>query len=449
MSGSGQVLASAPPDAPQFTPVSFKSVFVLALPLIAAEVFLNVYSMMCSVILSREFDSSSEYLLSPIFHAGLAVGPLIIIIGHIFDHAPWARRKLFLLIAMLFQIAGFSFLSFLDSKFAHDGVASFAGTRQPLVMSIPGCFCSLFSISILQLCGRSFLLESFSISDQQRAQSWAATVTLGTTSIFKLVFGSVIRSSDPTFNLDLGKVRVIGFSFGVLGLVVVACAVGLIREGAPRRPPDWGTVGRFDIFPQFTRIAIPLIVGSAPYVELGLMTPLQSARLAHDEPGESWTFSAAFGYGFVSQACGALLAVATAWLPHPRGALVWSLLVAALIAQIYDYQVTPTSLEACLGVTAAVGIGAGALSAAPWVAFAQCAGEQPGVNRLTGLLIGFLTILQGGMIQTAPVDERFFVSFSKPRPLVVCLLVAAIAALRIPDAPTPGSDVDYTAIASP
>jgi hypothetical protein len=434
-------------DPSQATSASFSNVSFSALPLIAAEIFSSIHWALCTVILSREIGSSSEYLLSPIFHAGLLAGLLTIVVGHLFDHSSWARRKIFMMVAMILQLAGFSLLSFLDGKLAIDGMVIYVGSRKPWLFTAPGCFCSQFAVAILQLCGRSYILEHFVVLDQRRAQAWAASLTLGVNFAFKITFGLAIRSTDPKYEIDLSKVRIIAFAFGFVGLMVVALAVILIRE-PPRsvgaREAEWAKLGRLDTFPSFVRIAVPLIIGMAPYIDLMLMIPLQAVALFTQNPGEKMTFSDVFGYAFVSEGCAALLGIGTAWIRHSRGTMIWSLLLSVVVANMYDYQRTPPSVDTCLIVTSFTGMGLGALSSAPWAAFGECAAQRAGANGFVGLLIGLLTMGQGALIQPSALDDSFFMIFSKPRMMVMFVLVAAIAAVNIPSppaAPDPGYSV--------
>jgi hypothetical protein len=258
---------------------------------------------------------------------------------------------------------------------------------------------------------------------------------------FKLTFGIVLRSSDVNHDINVEKVRIVGFTFEGIALIIGTVAVFLIQEDPPpawRGPADWDTIGRFDLFPEFLQIAIPLIVGMAPYTELNLMIPLRTATLALDSG--SFTFSEGFGYGFVSLACAAVFGIAAAWIPHPRGGLVWSLLMSAIFATFYEYQRSPPSVFVCLAATALAGTGFGALNSAIWTAFGQTV-PRAGMNGFIGLLVALTTMFQGIIVQSTFLEER-------PRLIVICLVIAGIAGLRLPDMPVQG-DQAYATINTP
>jgi hypothetical protein len=243
--------------------------------------------------------------------------------------------------------------------------------------------------------------------------------------------------------------RIIEFAFGFLGMIMTAVAVFIIRESPDagwRERPDWNVIGRFDTFPDFLRSAVPLIAGIAPFAELALMIPLEAANLA-DAMDDGLSFSEAFGFGFVSLACAAGVGIVTAWIPHPRGALVWSLVLSAFFACGYEYQRAPPSMALCLVITAVTGLGLGAVGAAGWAAF-LAGTPRVGSNRLIGMVIGFVTMCQAATIQSQSMDDSFFLEFSKPRIVVLCMLVAALAALRLPDTLTP-PDSRYASIVLP
>jgi hypothetical protein len=438
-----------PPETSQISLARFSTVGFFSLPLIAGEIFSNTYWAVSSSILSREFGTTKEFLLSPFFQTGAISGLLTIVAGHLFDLTRFFRRRFAIVVALILQIAGFSLLSYLDGKFANGGISDFSqDSRIPFLCSGPGCFCSQFSISLLHLCGRSFIFENFAPLEQVRAHSWIATFSLGVTFAFRVTFGIVVRSTDPASEINLTRERVVGFAFGVIGLIIGFLAVFLIREdpapawGGPR---DWDAIRRFDSFPEFLQIAVPLIVGIAPYAQLGLMIPLHCAVLATDS-GE-FTFSEGFGYGSIAIGCAAVLGIATAWVPHPRGALVWSMFVSAVVVSAYDYQRSPPSVVVCLTVTVLSGGGFGALFASPWSAFGQKV-PSVGTNGFIGLQIGLATMFQGIIVPSANVDRNFFLLFSKPRVAVLCLVFAGVAALLIPDPPAV-PDPGYASINAP
>jgi hypothetical protein len=435
--------ASEQPDPPQETSqlslAGFSSVAFFALPLIAAEIFQNVFCALTSVILTRELGRSSEFILSPFFHAGVLAGLCSVFAGHVLDLAPWAGRKLAMLVSVLFQLAGFALLAHMDAKLADGGIAQYANSRIPLISSIPGCFCCQFSVALLQICGRSFIVENFSPLEQTRAHQWTVTFCLSASSIFRVTFGLLTKAWSSQEDLNISRIHILGSAFVFAGIVIVAIAVCLIRE---EPAPAWrahtarNTMARIDTFPEFVAIALPLVVGLAPYLELALMVPLETGWMA---ARDNSSFSDGFGFGFLSLACASAVAVALAWAPHQRGSVVWALLLSAIVASTYDYDRTPPSMVLCLAVTPLTGLGLGALSAGPWAAFAQCA-PRIGFNSAIGVIVGLVTMFQVGTV-VAVLDDQFM----RPRVIALCLIVAAFAALEIPNPPAP-PDSAYAAI---
>jgi hypothetical protein len=442
---TGEENACEEPDPPQETSqlslAGFSSVAFFALPLIAAEIFQNVFWALASVILTRELGGTSEFILSPFFQSGVVAGLASVITGHVLDLAPWAGRKLAMLVSVLFQLAGFALLAHMDVKLADGGISQYSNSRIPLFSGIPGCFCCQFSVALLQICGRSFIVENFSPLEQTRVHQWTATFCLSASSIIRVTFGLLAREWSSHEDLNVSRLHILISVFVLAGIVVVAISACLIRE---EPAPAWrarttrGVMARVETFPEFVSIALPLVVGLAPYVELALMVPLEAASLA---AGGGSSFCDGFGFGFVSLACASAVAVAAAWAPHQRGSVVWALLLSAVVVSTYDYDHAPPSMLLCLAVTPLTGIGLCALSAGPWAAFAQCA-PRVGINGVIGVIVGLVTMFQVGTVVAVRDDQ-----FMRPRVIAVCLVVAALAALEIPNPPPP-PDPAYASIDS-
>jgi hypothetical protein len=199
---------------------SFWNVAFFARPLITAEICQNVYWSISSEIFTRELSRSSEFILSPFFHGGLLAGLASLITGHVLDLVSWVGRKLAILGSVLFQLAGFALLAYLDAKLVDRGIAKYSNSRIPLLTSIPGCFCSQLSVALLQICGRSFLVENFSPLEQTRAHQWTATFSLSAASIFRLVFGLCTRAWSSGDAIAVSRLHILDSAFVLAGIIV-------------------------------------------------------------------------------------------------------------------------------------------------------------------------------------------------------------------------------------
>jgi hypothetical protein len=377
--------------APSELPVSVVSVVFLSLPVVASELLSAVQG---AIVLSIAHHEAFAYALPSFAFAGIFCGLLTVFVGFYSDFSPLLRPRFLLLGGEVLAAVGVVLLLIVDDDLGRGRFRGDGERRTPFAYAIPGLVLLQLSANALQLCGRSLLARHLPADAQAYAHAWAATFLHGASFLFRLVLGLTVARDAPEFSGAAVRAAACAFAAVALALATVA----IVSAPGPAYAPRAALAGVFgaDSFQNFFKLALPFLVGQIAAAALEFASPLAAEAAA---PGFKPGLHPVDGFasGYIGLACGALVAVAAAWLSRSRlgarGALALSLLLAASFSALLAFVSDPPTVPTAVVQAVFAGAAPGALASAGW---AIVAAEVPreAIGKYIGLVIGLAGALR-------------------------------------------------------